>query len=211
MTRNSYDPQGVNRASPEPHSWRPQKSMKLTIDLHRIDETGQPIEVDTELELRVEDLGHDDIETVSDIHLSLTADKGNQRGEYVVEGRFRFQADVLCSRCLEPIPFASDSGFAVRFRPHPSVDSTEHEVEIEEGDLEVEHYTEPTLSLERLAAEQIELALPMKLVCDDACLGLCPKCGANRRNQACKCPDDQVDERWQALQSLRDQLSKNEH
>ena len=185
--------------------------MNPVIDFHQIEETGQPIEVDAPLELRVDDLGHDDIESVSGVHVTLTASKGNRPGEYLVEGRFRFMADLNCARCLEPVPFASESDFAVRFRPHPSVDSPDHEVEIEEGDLEVEHYTEPTLSLERLAAEQIELALPMKLVCDDACLGLCPTCGANRRTKPCDCGADQVDERWQALASLRDELSKKEH
>jgi uncharacterized protein len=182
-----------------------------TIDFHQIDETGQPIEVDTGLELRVDDLGHDDIEAVSGVHISLTASKGSQPGEYVVEGRFRFMADVLCSRCLEPVPFASESEFAVRFRPHPSVDTPEFEIEIEEGDLEVEHYTEPTLSLERLAAEQLELALPMKLVCDEACLGLCPVCGTNLRTKPCDCGKNDVDERWQALASLRNELSKKQH
>jgi len=186
-------------------------AMHQTIDLHQIDETGQPIAVDTALELRVDDLGHDDIESVSGVHVTLTASKGDLPGEYIVEGRFRFVADVLCSRCLEPVPFASESEFAVRFRPHPSVESTEHEIEIEEGDLEVEHYAEPMVSLERLAGEQIELALPMKLICDEACLGLCPTCGANRRTRPCDCATEEVDERWKALSSLRDELSKKEH
>jgi uncharacterized protein len=185
--------------------------MHPTIDFHQIDETGQPIEVDTPLELRVEDLGHDDIESVSNVHISLTANKGHRPGEYVVEGRFRFMADLLCSRCLEPVPFASESEFAVRFRPHPSVDSADFEVEIGAGDLEVEHYTQPVLELERFAAEQLELALPMKLVCDDACVGLCPNCGTNIRTKPCDCVADDVDERWQALASLRDELSKKEH
>lgn len=183
----------------------------LTIDFLQIEETGRPIEVDTGIELRVEDLGHDDIESVSDVHVTLTASKGNQPREFIVEGRFRFQADLNCSRCLEPVPFASESDFAVRFRPHPLVESTDHEVEIDPGDLEVEHYTEPTLSLERLAVEQIELALPMKLVCDDACLGLCATCGANLRTKPCDCNAETVDERWQALASLRNELSKKEH
>ena len=185
--------------------------MHPTIDFHQIDETGRPIEVDTALELRVENLGHDDIDSVTDVHIALTASKGDLPGEYLVEGRFRFVADLLCSRCLEPVPFASESDFAVRFRPHPLVEGLDHEVEIEGGDLEVEHYTEPVLSLERLAAEQIELALPMKLVCDEACLGLCPSCGANLRTRPCECGANEVDERWQALASLRDELSKKEH
>lgn len=184
---------------------------QTTIDFLQIDETGRPIEVDTAIELRVEDLGHDDIESVSGVHVTLTASKGHQPGEFVVEGRFRFMADLLCSRCLEPVPFASESDFAVRFRPHPAVESADFEVEIQAGDLEVEHYTEPTLSLERLTAEQLELALPMKLVCDEACLGLCTRCGANLRTKPCSCGTDNVDERWQALASFRDELSKKEH
>ncbi len=188
--------------------------MSKTIDLKQIDKTGEPIAIDVLLEIRREDLDHDDIEAIGESKIVGTAAKGALPGEYVVEGTFSFTADLNCSRCLEPVPFANTSGFAVRFRPHPAVvaiEGEEPEIEIVEGDLDVEYYAEPVVSLEQLAIEQIELALPMKVLCSESCLGLCPKCGANRARTVCGCAENVVDDRWQSLSALRDELKKNDH
>jgi uncharacterized protein len=84
------------------------------------------------------------------------------------------------------------------------------EIEIEEGDLDVEYYSEPQVALEQLAGEQIELALPMRIVCAESCKGLCPRCGANLNRGECGCKPEAVDDRLQALSALRDKLKKEE-
>jgi uncharacterized protein len=77
-----------------------------------------------------------------------------------------------------------------------------------EEELDVEFYSQRTVPLRDLALEQVQLSMPMKPLCDENCLGLCPKCGANRSRQRCNCEVSIVDDRWNALQGIREELAK---
>jgi uncharacterized protein len=185
--------------------------MSNFIDLKKIDQADEPVTIEAMLDLNPAELDHDDIESISDAKIVVVGSKGASAGEYLLQGSFEFKAAISCARCLEPVPFANQSEFAVTFRPHPSAGSADDpEIEIEEGDLDVEYYSEPQIALERLAGEQIELALPMRIVCADSCQGLCPRCGANRNRGECGCQPEPVDDRLQALSALRDKLKKEE-
>jgi uncharacterized protein len=47
------------------------------------------------------------------------------------------------------------------------------------------------------------LSIPLKLLCQDACRGLCPTCGRNRNVEDCSCREDVTDPRWEGLKKLR--------
>jgi uncharacterized protein len=83
------------------------------------------------------------------------------------------------------------------------------EIEIkEEEELDVEFYSDRVFPLRDLAVEQIQLSLPMKPLCDENCLGLCPTCGANRTREDCQCAASLVDDRWGALKAIGAELKK---
>jgi len=159
-------------------------------------------------EFTPQELGRDELAAVGPVSIEATAKKGDVAGEYLVDGTSRFTADFNCSRCLEPYPFANSSAFHLRFRPRLEVAQENEEVEIASQDLDVEFYTERAISLRDLAAEQVQLAIPMKPLCDENCLGLCPDCGANRNREGCRCETSVGDERWGALAGIREQLAK---
>lgn len=146
------------------------------------------------------------------VAIEARAEKGDMAGEYIVSGSASFTADLSCSRCVEPYPFANSSSFHVRFRPRPEASGEEiEEVEISDPEeLDVEFYSGRTIPLKDLALEQVQLAIPMKPLCDEGCLGLCPVCGVNRSRESCECETSIHDERWDALRGLRDQLKKKE-
>ncbi|MGI6269485.1 MAG: YceD family protein [Candidatus Howiella sp.] len=58
------------------------------------------------------------------------------------------------------------------------------------------------LDLEELVFSELVLTLPMKHLCREDCLGICPTCGANLNDGACGCKRDTVDPRLAALQEL---------
>lgn len=150
-----------------------------------------------------------ELESLGGASIETTVQNGDTPGEYVADGTSSFTADLVCSRCLEPYPFANTSTFHVRFLPRPEVTEENEEVEITAAEeLDVEFYSERTIPLRDLALEQIQLSIPMKPLCDESCLGLCPQCGANRSRESCSCEASIVDERWGALKGLRDELSK---
>ena len=155
-----------------------------------------------------QELNRYELAAVGPVSIEATARKGEVAGEYLVEGSSRFAADLNCSRCLEPFPFANSSPFHLRFRPRLEVAQENEEVEIASEDLDVEFYTERSISLRGLAAEQVQLAIPMKPLCEENCLGLCRNCGANRNRESCRCEASAGDERWSALAGIREQLAK---
>jgi uncharacterized protein len=183
--------------------------MNPIIDFDRIDKDG-PQSYRGTFAIPASELDRHELETLGEVTIEANAEKGNQPGEYIVSGEASFDGDFNCSRCVEPFPFANRSPFHVTFRPRPQASGQEiEEVEItDESELDVEYYTERAIPLRDLAVEQVQLSIPMKPLCDEKCLGLCPACGANRNRESCKCETSVVDDRWGALQGIREELTK---
>jgi len=177
------------------------------IDFNVIDKDG-PQSYSGAFTFTPEELDRIELAGLSPVAIKVDVQKGDLPGEYLADGIAEFNGDLTCSRCVEPYPFANPSTFHVRFRPRPQA-SGEEEVEItDEGELDVEYYSEREVPLKYLALEQVQLSIPMKPLCDEKCLGLCPTCGANRNREACKCEAAATDDRWVALKGIREELAK---
>lgn len=50
--------------------------------------------------------------------------------------------------------------------------------------------------------EEIILSLPRFPLCDEACKGLCPRCGKDLNGGSCGCPENEKGVAWDALNSL---------
>lgn len=159
-------------------------------------------------ELTPAELKRDEFAGIGPVTVEASAHKGDLPAEYLADGTSSYIADSTCSRCAERYPFASTSEFHLRFRPRPQVRAEGEEIEITPGELDMEFYTERAISLRELAAEQIQLSIPMKPLCDEQCLGLCPQCGANRNREQCSCAASIGDDRWAALHDIREQIAK---
>lgn len=182
--------------------------MSDVINFDEIDEHGPQTYRGTYDVPRAE-LARDEVAGDGSIEIEATVESAGTPGEYVADGDARLTIDLNCSRCLDPAPFAIASKVHVRFRPRPEGMTGEEEVEIAgEEELDVEFYSDRAIPLRELAVEQIQLSIPMKPLCDEKCLGLCPKCGTNRTRERCECDNTVTDERWTALQGIREQLSK---
>ena len=181
--------------------------MTAFLDFEAIDQYG-PQQFKEKLELTAAELLRDDVEQMGEVLIEGEARAGDLPLEYRVEGKVRFAADLDCSRCVDPFPFATETLFTVRYRPYPAATEEDQEVEISETELDVEYYAEPRASLRELAIEQIQLSIPMKLLCTDKCLGLCVTCGANLNQGGCSCGEKVTDERWAGLAGIREELRK---
>jgi uncharacterized protein len=177
------------------------------INFDEVDEHG-PQEYSGTFTIAVSELDREEVSNLGPVDAEVRVEVGNSGGEYIADGSVKFAADFECSRCLDPYPFAATSIFHVRFRPRPEVIEESAEVEITQPEeLDVEFYSERTVPLRDLAVEQVQLSIPMKPLCTENCLGLCPECGKNRNKQQCACTPA-TDERWGALADIRDQLAK---
>lgn len=183
----------------------------VVINFDTIDEHG-PQSYRGAFDATVEELGRDELDNIGEVTIEANADSGHQAGEYVADGTVSFTADLNCSRCAEPYPFANTSTFHVRFLPRPVASAANEEVEITDSEeLDVEFYSERTIPLRDLALEQVQLSIPMKPLCEESCLGLCPTCGKNLAREKCSCHELVADERWGALKDIREELAKKKN
>jgi uncharacterized protein len=109
-----------------------------------------------------------------------------------------------CGRCLEPSPSEVTANLDVRLVPRPS---TADNVELAADDLDVDFYDKDVIDIGALIDAETTLALPMKPLCREGCLGLCRVCGGNRNVVKCECPERPPDPRLAALKDLASRLS----
>ena len=121
--------------------------------------------------------------------------------------RAGYQGDfeILCARCVEPVPTPLKGNFDLIFRPE-GADAVSGEHAITEDETEIGYYQESGLLLEDVVREQVLLSLPSRTLCKPDCKGLCPRCGQNLNLAKCSCDEAPADPRWNALAGLADKL-----
>jgi uncharacterized protein len=62
---------------------------------------------------------------------------------------------------------------------------------------------QPVIDLGEILREQVFLALPLKVLCDEGCRGLCPVCGAELQDDHCSCADKGRNRPFDVLKQLR--------
>jgi uncharacterized protein len=110
-------------------------------------------------------------------------------GGIVASGRVRGRWRAVCSRCLAPLEMDFELPMREVFEEDPIEDET-YPLRNEEIDLD------------QPLRDVVVPELPAVPLCDAACPGLCPTCGANRNEGACDCDETWRDPRWDALRTL---------
>lgn len=139
--------------------------------------------------------GGEDVVSLSAATIAGRVEK-TSRG-FFVNGWVEVAVTLRCVRCLEEFALDLHEAMVVELLP-VTLAPREEETQLGRADLDSRFYQEPVLDLVELAAEQIELALPMKPVCSPSCRGLCPRCGVNLNVDICGCPAE-ADPRWEGL------------
>ncbi|MDA1184606.1 MAG: DUF177 domain-containing protein [Acidobacteria bacterium] len=116
-------------------------------------------------------------------------------------GTVASELELPCSRCLDPFRLPVAGPFDVRYLPASEASaSVEHEMAVE--DLETSYYRNDEIDLNELLREQFYLALPMKPLCSEECLGLCGQCGTNLNTGTCDCAPIRDESPFTALKGL---------
>ena len=75
--------------------------------------------------------------------------------------------------------------------------------ELSRNDLDVSYFDGDTLDVSPIAEERVQMSIPMKPLCREDCLGLCPRCGKDRNVAPCDCAQEESDPRWGALEQWK--------
>ena len=110
--------------------------------------------------------------------------------------------DCLCSRCADDM----EQPVSVRIEEEylPEIDiATGARIHIpapHDEQFYIDHAH--MLDLSEAIRQYFTVSAPLKPVCNPACKGLCPDCGANLNQTRCDCAQTYTDPRWSALLDL---------
>jgi uncharacterized protein len=155
-------------------------------------------EVRAQWEVPAEDAVWEGLEPspVEPVHVEAEARSVGDEAVFV-RGRVRTVVELSCRRCLQPVRQEIDEPIDLLFENLGSE---------EEAELAGEVYPLPTgaeLELAEPLREQLVLRLPKYALCEEACRGMCPQCGADLNETACDCVPEAGPGPWDALKKLK--------
>jgi uncharacterized protein len=121
-------------------------------------------------------------------------------------GRVKGKIKLHCSRCLEPFLKTIDEPVGLEWRLisaplKPSDKGKDLGLQVE--DLETGLVQEGVLDLSERILEEVILAIPIKPLCRESCLGLCPICGEDRNTSPCDCRSKDENGPFSALKNFK--------
>lgn len=104
-----------------------------------------------------------------------------------VKGTVTARMELQCSRCLREFEREVSMPVDLVYRPVEELAGESPELAMEE--MDTGFYEADELDTGAMTAEQLLLSVPMKVLCSDACKGICPVCGRDLNVEGCVCPD----------------------
>lgn len=136
------------------------------------------------------DVGVVDPSIVGDVHLDVELEAAID--DIIVAGHVDVSWRGVCRRCLTPLDETL------------RIDVHEHYTEAPTPEDDAFAIDRGQIDLGAMVREEVLLTVADERVCRVDCPGLCPTCGADLSADACQCVSDVVDDRWSALDKLRE-------
>lgn len=106
-----------------------------------------------------------------------------------------------CARCLAPVRGV----FSLDFERTVTPEGMLTDEQIEDNVDEYVVLSGKELDVDEQLLEELTLCFPQKLLCDEDCPGLCPKCGKMLADGPCGCPEKEIDPRLAVLKTFFDE------
>src|SRR6202521_1411491 len=130
-------------------------------------------------------------------------------GQIRICGNLHTRVELVCARCLDTVVEEISRDFDLYYRPMTSI-AADEELHLHLEDTEIALFEGDGLFLADEIAEQVNLALPMKVICRGDCRGLCPHCGANLNTEECRCEKNPTDSSLAPLARLKQDWFKKQ-
>ena len=153
------------------------------------------------------DYGLTEVKQAEPLEVNATAEL--LEGQIRVTGDLHTKIEMVCARCLEPVIEEVHRDFDLFYQP--LLKGTPNDVErLKDDDTEIGFFEGEGLFLADVLKEQVLLSLPMKVICQSDCRGLCPHCGANLNQEQCRCERHSSDPRLAPLARLKQDWLKKQ-
>jgi uncharacterized protein len=145
---------------------------------------------------------HADVQLVKPVDGSLSIrQKGDQR--VLVKGNLQVLAALPCDRCGQSVPVELCTDFDYECIVGEEEPHTGDDTECREEDCYRLFINEPVIDLDVILREQVYLALPVSMLCQQSCQGLCTQCGADLNRAKCSCSSTDSSSPFAVLRQLK--------
>lgn len=115
----------------------------------------------------------------------------NESGTLRLKGEIELNIELGCHRCLES------------FNEIETIMIDERFINSEKELDDYYNFSNNEIDLMPMVMDNIIINLPMKILCNEGCKGLCEICGANKNIKECNCTKEHYDYRFEALLRLK--------
>ena len=149
---------------------------------------------------KISDLDLDEI-FHGELKLSCKMDKSHH--QIIINCDINFETSLTCDRCISEFK----KTFSKQFQNiYFIIYDSEKEV-VEDPGVYYLSPTEDKIDLLKDVKEYMNIAIPMKVLCNDDCKGLCPNCGKDLNQFECNCEADVENPVWEPLKKLKGNLN----
>ena len=158
------------------------------------------LEKTVELEIEAGGCGITDFEKECKFNepIFVKAELSNIKGIIRAKGDVKTGYDTVCDRCLKPVHMPVHKGFDYEYVQAGSLG------EVPAEDAEVFEYTGKEIDIGHAVRDTVLLEIPIRHLCSEGCLSLCPMCGKDLNEGGCGCREPEGDIRFAALKALID-------
>lgn len=130
--------------------------------------------------------------------------KPTRRGLELV-ARYETVAHLPCARCLKALDRPLGGEFRLFLQPPVEDGESPFETIPDDDPDAVDLYPleGQAVDLAAVLREQVDLALPVRVLCREECRGLCAGCGVALDTDACRCTEPTADPRFGALREFK--------
>ncbi len=175
--------------------YNPKMEVYMLIDVSPL-LRGEVGKIDIDYTLHTESLGNNVVFEDAAVSGTLTDNAGYMR--LCIKAELPYKGE--CARCLAPV----DGVFSLDFERTVAPEGMLTDEQIEDNVDEYIVLCGKELDIDEQLREELILSFPSKLLCDEDCPGLCPKCGKPLRDGPCGCPTKEIDPRLAVLKTFFD-------
>lgn len=121
------------------------------------------------------------------------------------DGTAKTTVEMHCARCNTRVEQPLVVEISQRFAKEGNTDDRNNSEELSLDEIDAEPIENDRVDLESVILYEIQLNIPMRVLCREDCKGLCPVCGTNLNEGSCSCDTSDPDPRWDALRALLDE------
>lgn len=141
-------------------------------------------------------------EQFSDVHTDIVLDKTSN--QITLEAVIHTTASFVCDRCTAPFTSRLDPSYRMHYI-WDQEDAGRYDI----AEVQVLAPGSTIIDMTEDVRQTVLVAVPLKLLCREDCLGLCPHCGKDLNEGPCDFRPEEGDSRWDKLRALRQQNSQD--